>query len=61
MGFRSFDLDALSEPESSDPRATPRQLVELLARREAALTRDGLDADRWSNEGGSVNGEAAAE
>ena len=61
MGFRSFDLDALSEQGSSDRPPTPAQPVDLVARREAALARDGFDADRWSDEGGSVSGEAVAE
>jgi len=59
MGFRSFDLNELSEQVASDrPPAEPGDLV---ARREAALERDGSDADRWSNEGGSVGAEAVAE
>ena len=61
MGFRSFDLDALSEQGSSDRPPTPAQPVDLVARREAALARDGFDTDRWSDEGGSVSGEAVAE
>jgi hypothetical protein len=61
MGFRLFDLDALSGQESSDRSPTPAQPVDLVARREAAVARDGFDADRWSDEGGSVSGEAVAE
>ena len=61
MGFRSFDLEAFSEQESSGPPPTPGQPVDLAVRREAALARDGVDADRWSDEGGSVSGEAAGE
>jgi hypothetical protein len=38
MGFRSFDLDALSEQEPSDPPATPGQPVDLVARRDAAYS-----------------------
>jgi hypothetical protein len=60
IGFRSFDLDALSEQGSSDRPATPAQPVDLGARREAALARDGFDAARWSDEGGSVSAEAVA-
>lgn len=56
MGFRSFDLEALSQQGSSDQPPTPAQPVDLVARREAALARDSFDADRWSNEGGSVRG-----
>lgn len=61
MGFRSFDLDVLSGQESSDRRRTPAPPVDLVARREAALARDGFDGERWSDEGGSVSGEAVAE
>jgi hypothetical protein len=50
MGFRSFDLDALSGQGSSSPPPTPGQPVDLVVRREAALARDGFDADRWSDE-----------
>jgi hypothetical protein len=61
LGFRSFDLDALSEPESSGPPPTPGQPADPLARRGAASARDDVDAQRWSDEGGSVAREAAAE
>jgi hypothetical protein len=61
VGFRSFDLDVLSEQGSSDRPRTPPPLGDLVARREAALARDGFDADRWSGEGGSVSCEAVAE
>jgi hypothetical protein len=62
MGFRSFDLDALAEQGSSDRPSAPAPPVDLVARREAALALDGVDADRWSDEGGSVSarGEAVA-
>ena len=61
LGFRSFDLDALSEQGSSDGPRTPAPPVDLVARREAALARDALDADRWADEGGGVSDEAVAE
>jgi hypothetical protein len=66
MGFRSFDLDAFSEQESgghppTGPPPTPGQPVDLVVRRKAALARDGFDADRWSNEGGRVSGEAVGD
>jgi hypothetical protein len=60
MGFRSFDLDALSEQWSSERPSAPAQPVDLGARREAALERDGFDADRWSDEDRSVSREAVA-
>ena len=61
MGFRSFDLDALSEQGSSDPPPTPAKPVDIAVRRRAALGQDSFDADRWSDEGGRVSGEAVAE
>jgi hypothetical protein len=57
VGFRSFDLGALSDQGSSD-RPAPGRPADLAAHREAALTREGLDVDRWSDEGGSVSVEA---
>jgi hypothetical protein len=59
IGFRLFDLDALSEQQPSGPPPTPGQAVSLIGGREAALARD--DADRWSGEGGSISVEAVAE
>src|SRR4051812_31625677 len=61
IGFRSFDLDALTEQGSSDRRSPPlpARPVNLPARREA-LRRDGLDAERWSDDGGCVSGESVA-
>jgi hypothetical protein len=41
LGFRAFDLDALSEQESSDSPPVPGKTVDLVARREIALARDG--------------------
>jgi len=61
MGFRSFDLDALSDQRSSDRPPTPAQPVDLAARREAALARSDFDANHWSADGRSVSGEAVAE
>ena len=62
LGFRSFDLEALSEQHSSDPApaGAPARPVDLAARRAAAMTRDGFDADRWLDEGGSVSRQAVA-
>jgi hypothetical protein len=61
VGFRSFDLDALSEQGPSDRPSTPAPPVDLVARREAAVARDGFAAERWSDDGSSVGGEAGAE
>lgn len=53
VGFRSFDLDVLSEQESVDaPNAPLGILADFVARREAASAR--VDADRWSDDGGGV-------
>ena len=60
LGFRSLDLDVLSERGSSDPPPTPAQPVDLGVRRQAALARDGFEADRWLDEAGRVSGEAVA-
>jgi hypothetical protein len=60
MGFRSFDLDVLSEQGSGDLARAPAQPIDLVARRQAALARDNFDSDRWSDEGGSVSAEAVA-
>jgi len=57
IGFRSFDLDMLAAEGPND--RLPAQPVDLVARRAAASGRDGFDADRWSDEGGSVRAEAA--
>ena len=61
MGFRLFDLDVLSEQESSGPPPTSGQPVDLVVRRETASARDGFDAAFWSDKGGHVSGEAVAE
>jgi hypothetical protein len=60
LGFRSFDLDVFAEQGSRDRPPALAPPTDLVARREAALARDGLDADRWSDEGGSVVAEAVA-
>jgi hypothetical protein len=61
MGFRSFDLDAFSEQESSGPPPEPGRPVDLVVRREAALARDGFGGDDWSDAGSRVKREAVAE
>ena len=54
LGFRSFDLDALSQRGTSDRLPAPANPTDLVARREAAVARDRVDAGRWSDDGGSV-------
>ncbi len=60
LGFRSFDLDALAEQESDHRPNRPRASADFVARREAALARDDLDAHGWSDEGGKIASGAAA-
>jgi hypothetical protein len=60
LGFRSFDLDALSEREPSASPREPGQPVDLIARREAES--EGYPrAQRWWDESGSVSREAVSE
>jgi hypothetical protein len=48
VGLRLFDLDALSDQESIDsPKAPPGTPADIVARREGALGREDLDANRW--------------
>jgi hypothetical protein len=61
VGLRSFDLDALSQ--SDDQRGPPGNPVDLATRRSAASASDDLDADGWSDDGGTtgaVNSAAVA-
>jgi hypothetical protein len=60
MGFRSFDLDALSEQESDDQPNPPGTPADLASRPEAASARDDLDAHRWSDDGGNIASVAVA-
>lgn len=63
LGFRSFDLEALSVRESSHRQPTPAQPVDLVARREASAAGagDGVDAEGWPHGGRRVSAEAVAE
>lgn len=61
IGFRSFDLDALAPGAPCDRPSVIGRPADLVARREAALARDDFDADRWSDEGGSVSSVALTE
>ena len=54
VGFRSFDLDALSERATSDRLPAPARPADLAGRRAAAIARDRVDAARWSDDGGSL-------
>jgi hypothetical protein len=56
VGFRSFDLDALSGRGTIDRLPVPTRPADLVARREAASGQDHVDAHRWSDEGGNVSG-----
>src|SRR5271167_4434478 len=57
MGFRSFDLDELSEQRPSEHADRSGNPDDLVARRRAASVHDALDAHRWEDDGGSVAGE----
>jgi hypothetical protein len=62
MGFRSFDLDALSEQEPDEQPNPPGGPAGFVSRREAASARDDLlDAHRWSDDGGNIASEAVAQ
>lgn len=51
IGFRSFNLDELSEQEPHDQPNPPGNPADLVSRREAVSARDDLDAHRWSDDG----------
>jgi hypothetical protein len=56
LGFRAFDLDALSDhPPNKLPSATG-DAVDLFARHATASERHDFDADRWTDDGGAVDG-----
>src|SRR6185312_8241713 len=59
VGFQSFDLCVLSDQASGD--LPPGRPADLAARRNDASARDGLDVDRWSDEGGRISVQARAE
>jgi hypothetical protein len=60
MGFRSFDLGALSEDDYGEPSVAVAQAIDLRVRREAGLVRDDFDAERWLDESGKDSGAAVA-
>jgi len=51
VGFRSFDLDGLSEQASDDRPSGSAHHVAFVARRESVWTQDNEGADRWSDDG----------
>jgi hypothetical protein len=59
VGLRSFDLSALSDRGSDERPPAPERAADLADLRVDRLARDGLrdgvDIDRWSDEGGSVS------
>jgi hypothetical protein len=61
MGLRSFRRDSPSEQESGDQPSVPGNPADFVSRRAAALARDDVDAHRWSDDGGSIASEAAAQ
>ena len=60
LGFRSFDLDPLSEPTSDDQSNVGEGAVDFISRLGRACAQDVVDADRWSDDGGPVNRQAVA-
>lgn len=59
MGFRSFDLNELSEQTPSEHADRSGNPDDLVARREAASVQEALDSHRWEDDGGSAAGEVA--
>src|SRR5579884_2789726 len=60
VGFRSLDLGALFGREPDDHPDSTVDRAKFLSRRQAACARDAQDSGRWSDDGGSAGGEAAA-
>jgi hypothetical protein len=54
LGFRSFDLDVFSRQGTSDRLGAPAPPADLVPRLQVALARDRVEADRWSDDGGSA-------
>ena len=63
IGFRSFDLDALSDQaDSGPPPRTSPEPVDLVARRDAASAPGQVGVEHWpDDDGGSVGNRALAE
>lgn len=60
LGFRSFDLGALSAAGAEDQPGSAIDPGQLRDRRETARTQDTQDAGRWSDDGGRIAGQAVA-
>jgi hypothetical protein len=60
VGFRSFDLDTFSERTSDDQSNAHGRAVDFISRLGRAWAQDVVDADRWSDDGGTVNRQAVA-
>jgi hypothetical protein len=60
MGFRSFNLDELSEQDADDHADPSGYPTDLVALREALGAQDPLAAQRWEDDGGSIANAAAA-
>jgi hypothetical protein len=57
LGFRSFDLDTLSDHPSNELSRATGEAVDLVASHGTTPALDDFGADRWSDDGGAVNGE----
>ena len=60
VGFRSLEPSAIFGREPDDHPDSTADPAEFLSRRQAACARDAQDCERWSDDGGSVDGEAVA-
>jgi hypothetical protein len=56
LGFRAFDLDALSDHPTNKAPSAAADAVDLFSRRGTASERHDYDADRWTDDGGAVHG-----
>ncbi|MHB8490929.1 MAG: hypothetical protein ACYDA6_01770 [Solirubrobacteraceae bacterium] len=63
LGFRPFELEGTLDGDgvSATPPAASGGLIDLGAHRKSPSALDGLDAQRWQDEGGRFHREAAAE
>jgi hypothetical protein len=59
LGFRAFDLDTLSDHPSTKLPSATGEAVDLFPRHAAAPSTNHFDADRWTDDGGAVDGLAA--
>jgi hypothetical protein len=56
LGFRAFDLDTLSDHPSIKLPGPTGDAVDLFARHASVGSTNHFDADRWTDDGGAVDG-----